>query len=57
MLLSIRQGSTNQAIATGLGISLSTVNRPVEHILEKLPVKNRAQAAGKTRRCFLCTYR
>ena len=50
VLMSIRQGYTNQAIAAGLGVSLSTVKRHVEHILLKLAAKNRAQAAARLRR-------
>jgi DNA-binding NarL/FixJ family response regulator len=49
VLMSIRQGYTNQAIAAGLGVSLSTVKRHVEHILLKLAAKNRAQAAARLR--------
>jgi len=49
VLLSIRQGQTNQAIALRLGVSLSTVKRHVEHILLKLAAKNRAQAAAQLR--------
>jgi DNA-binding NarL/FixJ family response regulator len=49
VLMSIRQGFTNQAIAAGLGVSLSTVKRHVEHILLKLAAKNRAQAAARLR--------
>ncbi len=41
----IRSGSTNRDIASQLIISLSTVNRHVEHILLKLHVRNRTQAA------------
>jgi DNA-binding NarL/FixJ family response regulator len=50
VLTGIRDGSTNQAIASLLGVSLSTVKRHVEHILLKLAAKNRAEAAGRVRR-------
>ena len=50
VLGSIRQGFTNQAIASRLGVSLSTIKRHVEHILLKLEAKNRAQAAARARR-------
>jgi DNA-binding CsgD family transcriptional regulator len=50
VLTGIRAGSTNQAIASGLGVSLSTVKRHVEHILLKLAAKNRAEAAARLRR-------
>jgi DNA-binding NarL/FixJ family response regulator len=46
VLTAIRSGRTNREIATHLGISLSTVNRHVENILQKLPARNRAQAAA-----------
>ena len=49
VLTSIRQGSTNQTIASVLGVSLSTVKRHVEHILLKLDAKNRAEAAARLR--------
>jgi DNA-binding NarL/FixJ family response regulator len=50
VLTGIRDGSTNQVIASLLGVSLSTVKRHVEHILLKLAAKNRAQAAARLRR-------
>lgn len=50
VLASIRKGQTNQGIALTLGISLSTVKRHVEHILDKLESKNRAEAAARQRR-------
>jgi DNA-binding NarL/FixJ family response regulator len=46
VLTAIRSGRTNREIAAQLGISLSTVNRHVENILQKLPARNRAQAAA-----------
>ena len=45
----IRSGSTNREIAASLGIALSTVKRHVEHILEKLEARNRAQAVALLR--------
>lgn len=47
VLNAIRAGQTNREIATSLGISLSTVNRHVEHILQKKAARNRAQAAAE----------
>jgi DNA-binding CsgD family transcriptional regulator len=44
----IQSGHTNREVAGLLGISLSTVNRHVEHILTKLSVRNRAQAVAVT---------
>jgi DNA-binding CsgD family transcriptional regulator len=46
VLIAIRAGRTNREIANLLGISLSTVNRHVENILQKLPARNRAHAAA-----------
>lgn len=45
----IRKGSTNREIAASLGIAMSTVKRHVEHILEKLDARNRAQAVAVLR--------
>jgi DNA-binding NarL/FixJ family response regulator len=45
----IRRGLTNQSIGAELKISISTVKRHVEHVLIKLAVRNRAQAAGRLR--------
>jgi DNA-binding CsgD family transcriptional regulator len=45
ILKMIRSGLTNRDISRKLEISLSTVNRHVEHILLKLGVRNRTQAA------------
>lgn len=46
VLTDIRAGMTNREIAVALGVSISTVNRHVEHILGKLGVRNRTQAAA-----------
>ena len=47
VLSAIRRGSTNGEIAGSLGIATSTVKRHVEHILEKLDARNRAQAVAR----------
>jgi DNA-binding NarL/FixJ family response regulator len=49
VLEAIRKGSTNREIAATLGIAMSTVKRHVEHILEKLDARNRAQAVALLR--------
>ena len=49
VLEAIRKGSTNREIAASLGIAMSTVKRHVEHILEKLDARNRAQAVALLR--------
>lgn len=41
----VAKARTNKEIAAALGISLSTVKRHLEHILKKLQVKNRVEAA------------
>lgn len=46
VLKEIRVGRTNREIAAVLGMSLSTVNRHVENILQKLNARNRTQAAA-----------
>jgi DNA-binding NarL/FixJ family response regulator len=48
VLKHVRRGLTNSAIASELFISESTVKVHVHHILEKLNVKTRLQAALKT---------
>lgn len=45
VLLQVAAGRTNQEIAAALGMSVSTVERHVTHILTKLGVKTRTQAA------------
>ena len=47
VLDAIRAGRTNREIADLLGISLSTANKHVESILQKLSARNRAQAAAE----------
>ena len=47
VLAHIRRGHTNREIATQLGVSLSTINKHVENMLEKLPARNRAQAVAE----------
>jgi DNA-binding NarL/FixJ family response regulator len=47
VLTHIRCGLTNREIAGRLGVSISTVNKHVENILDKLPARNRAQAAAE----------
>ena len=46
VLLEIRRGKTNREIAAALGVSRSTVNKHVQKVLQKLRVRNRAQAAA-----------
>ena len=46
VLNQIRLGRTNREIAQRLGISISTVNKHVHHVLTKLEAKNRAHAAS-----------
>jgi len=41
----MRQGRTNREIAIRLGVSVNTINKHVHHLLKKLKVRNRAQAA------------
>ena len=45
VLAQVRLGRTNAEIARKLGISVATVNKHVQHVLKKLKVRNRAQAA------------
>lgn len=45
----IADGLSNKEIATRLGIELSTVKNHVHHILEKLQVTRRSQAAARVR--------
>jgi DNA-binding CsgD family transcriptional regulator len=45
VLAQLRLGRRNSEIARKLGISVATVNKHVQHVLKKLKVRNRAQAA------------
>ena len=47
VLSELRSGRTNRQIAHRLGISKNTVNKHVHKVLEKLQVKNRAQAIAR----------
>ena len=47
VLIRLASGETNRRIAEGLHLSLSTVKRHLEHILVKLGVSDRTQAAVK----------
>jgi DNA-binding NarL/FixJ family response regulator len=46
VLLELRRGRTNKEIATRLGVSISTINKHVQHILKKLRVRTRTQAVA-----------
>jgi DNA-binding CsgD family transcriptional regulator len=46
VLAELKRGRTNREIASRLGVSVPTVNKHVHHVLQKLHVKNRAQAAA-----------
>lgn len=45
----VEQGLTNKEIARSLGIELATVKNHVHHVLEKLNVSRRGQAAARAR--------
>jgi DNA-binding NarL/FixJ family response regulator len=45
----IDQGMTNKDIARHLGIGVATAKSHVHHILEKLQVRGRSQAAARLR--------
>jgi two-component system nitrate/nitrite response regulator NarL len=45
----LEQGMTNKEIARSLGIELATVKNHVHHVLEKLKVSRRGQAAARAR--------
>jgi DNA-binding NarL/FixJ family response regulator len=44
VLAELRRGRTNKEIALRLGVSISTTNKHVQHVLKKLHVRTRAQA-------------
>jgi DNA-binding NarL/FixJ family response regulator len=46
----LRRGRTNREIAGRLGVSITTVNKHVQQVLNKLNVKNRAQALARLHR-------
>ena len=49
ILALVEQGMTNKEIARSLGIELATVKNHVHHVLEKLKVSRRGQAAARAR--------
>lgn len=49
VLVLIEQGLTNKEIGVRLGIELRTVKNHVHHLLEKLKVRHRAEAAARLR--------
>jgi len=49
ILLQVERGLTNQDVAAELGVSVSTVKRHMEHILEKLGVRTRTAAVARAR--------
>ena len=49
MLALIAQGRSNPQIAHELGVSLKTVQNHVSHVLTKLQVRDRTQAALRMR--------
>lgn len=53
ILALIEEGLSNKQIATRLGIEVCTVKNHVHHILEKLEVTRRSQAAARLRRSRL----
>lgn len=44
VLSELRRGRTNKEIAARLGVSITTINKHVQHVLTKLHVRTRAQA-------------
>jgi DNA-binding NarL/FixJ family response regulator len=49
ILALVEQGMANKEIARTLGIELATVKNHVHHVLEKLKVSRRGQAAARAR--------
>ena len=50
VLAELKRGHTNREIASRLGVSVTTVNKHVHHVLKKLHVRNRSQAAASQAR-------
>jgi DNA-binding CsgD family transcriptional regulator len=50
VLALVSEGSTNQAVASSLGISARTVQKHLEHIFRKLQVQSRTAAAARVHR-------
>jgi DNA-binding NarL/FixJ family response regulator len=46
VLAELRRGRTNKEIARRLGVSITTINKHVQHLLKKLHVRTRAQAVA-----------
>lgn len=46
VLAELRRGRTNKEIAQRLGVSITTVNKHVQHVLKKLHVRTRAHAVA-----------
>jgi DNA-binding NarL/FixJ family response regulator len=46
VLAELKRGRTNREIASQFGVSVTTVNKHVQHVLKKLHVRNRSQAAA-----------
>jgi LuxR family transcriptional regulator, maltose regulon positive regulatory protein len=53
VLASLAAGSSNQAIAEELVVTVDTVKSHVSHILDKLGVANRTQAVARARQLGL----
>jgi DNA-binding NarL/FixJ family response regulator len=47
VLAELKRGRTNREIASGLGVSVTTVNKHVQQVLKKLHVRNRGQAVAR----------
>jgi DNA-binding NarL/FixJ family response regulator len=46
VLAELRRGRTNKEIASRLGVSITTINKHVQHVLKKFHVRTRAQAVA-----------